>query len=74
MHKNLIVADALVIEVDSNNEPIILENSAVFVKDGIIKEIGPIIELRQKYQTVPEIGGNGIALTIFALFLTTFFN
>ena len=60
MHKNLIVADALVIEVDSNNEPIIIENSAVFVKDGIIKEIGPIIELRQKYQSVPEIGGNGM--------------
>ena len=39
MHKNLVVADALVIEVNSDNEPIILENSAVLVQDGIIKEI-----------------------------------
>ena len=60
MHKNLVVADALVIEVNSNNEPIILENSAVLVQDGIIKEIGPTIELRRKYQTIPEIGGNGM--------------
>ena len=60
MHKNLVVADALVIEVNSDNEPIILENSAILVQDGIIKEIGPTIELRQKYQTIPEIGGNGM--------------
>ena len=45
MHKNLVVADALIIEVNSNNEPIILENSAVLVQDGIIKEIVPTIEL-----------------------------
>ena len=60
MHKNLVVADALVIEVNSNNEPIILENSAILVQDGIIKEIGPTIELRRKYQTIPEIGGKGM--------------
>ena len=63
MHKNLIVADALIIEVDRNNEPVILKNSAVFVQDGIIKEIGPTVYLRQKYQTVPEIGGNGMIAT-----------
>ena len=60
MNKNLVVADALVIEVDSNNKPIILENSAALVQDGIINEIGPTVELRQKYQNVPEIGGNGM--------------
>ena len=52
MQKNLVVADAIVVEVDSNYEPIILKNSAIFVHDGVIKEIGPIIELRQKYQNV----------------------
>ena len=60
MNKNLVVADALVIEVDSNNKPIILENSAALVQEGIINEIGPTNELRQKYQNVPEIGGNGM--------------
>ena len=63
MHKNLIVADALIIEVDHNNEPVILKNSAIFVQNGIIKEIGPINELRQKYHTVPEIGGDGMVAT-----------
>ena len=63
MHKNLVVADALIIEVDHNNEPVILKDSAIFVQNGIIKEIGPINELRQKYQTVPEIGGNGMVAT-----------
>ena len=60
MNKNLVVADALVIEVDGNNKPIILENSAALVQDGIINEIGPTNELRQKYQNVSEIGGNGM--------------
>ena len=60
MQKILVVVDVLVVEVDSNNEPIILKNSAIFVQDGVIKEIGPIVELRQKYQTATEIGGNGM--------------
>ena len=62
MKQSLLVADKILTSVE-NNSPIILEHSAILIDDGIIKQIGPIRELRCKYSGIPEIGGNGMIAT-----------
>ena len=62
MKHSLLVADKIVTSVE-NNSPIILEHSAILIDDGIIKQIGPIRELRGKYSGIPEIGGSGMIAT-----------
>ena len=60
MGDSLVFADNLVTGVDEDNIPIILENAAVLIRDGIIQEIGETTELRRKFKGVCEIGGNEI--------------
>ena len=49
MNRKLIVADKIILGVDKNGSPEILENVSILIKNKKIETIAPTAQLRKKY-------------------------
>ncbi|WP_405404974.1 amidohydrolase family protein [Paracoccus sp. Ld10] len=58
----LIAADTILTGFDRDGEPILLENAALVIRDGLIADAGTAAAMRRKHPDTDQTGGAGTAI------------